>query len=100
MSEYYDPVTDLNHLSRANRRHDMEHGDPGDATKLKSTWNEAKLIRKGYLTDRKIRRYEKLGYYSDEYRKARRERMEKKKKKTRREGNWEITDDGRMIYKP
>lgn len=64
---------------------------------LRSSWNQARLVVGKKLTDRKIRQYEQRGYYSNEFRQARREAWERKQSK--REGNFTLRD-GRMIYSP
>lgn len=48
----------------------------------------------GKLTDAKIARYKRLGYYSEEFREERRKRMNKRK------GNWIEQENGRIIYSP
>lgn len=50
----------------------------------------------GPLTDKKIEKYMEQGWYSEDFRQARRERMNKKKN---RQGNF-VERDGRMIYAP
>ena len=50
----------------------------------------------GPLTDRKIEKYAADGWYSEEFRKARRELRNKKK----RVGNFLECQDGRFIYSP
>ncbi len=90
-------------VAASNDRHDAQHGDPYDfnENRVPSGWNEAKLMRLAPLTDRKIDRYEKLGYYSPEYRAARRELQERKAaKRANRQGNFDIASDGRLIYRP
>lgn len=58
------------------------------------------------LTDRRIERYRKLGYYSAEFREERRKLMEKKAFKTRmdrvgeEEGNFRTGALGQLIYSP
>lgn len=63
---------------------------------IRSTWNPARLTLRGPLTDRKIERYQRQGWYSAEFKKARRDRQAVQ----RREGNWLHTTDGRMVYSP
>lgn len=56
------------------------------------------------LTDRRISHYEANGWYSAEMRAARKEIAAKRKmdkiKKAKRSGNFDIADDGRLIYRP
>lgn len=56
------------------------------------------------LSDKRINHYQSAGWYSAEAKFARREaakmRAENKARKNRRSGNFEIAEDGRMIYKP
>ncbi len=90
-------------VAASNDRHDHEHGDPYDfnENRVPSGWNEARLMRRAPLTDRKIARYEKLGYYSPEYRAARRELQERKAfKRHMRQGNFDVAEGGRLIYRP
>lgn len=62
------------------------------------------MILKGPLTDRKIGQYQRQGFYSEEYRTARRERQAKKAERRnrglRREGNLLVRQDGSPIYSP
>lgn len=51
------------------------------------------------LTDKRIAHYEARGYYSAEFREARRQHMAKKSK-VRRAGNFMTLEDGRMVYSP
>lgn len=57
----------------------------------------------GNLTDKQIERYRQQGYYSAEFRDARRELMHRKKARrdiaAQRSGNFVIID-GRTIYSP
>lgn len=66
---------------------------------MRSAWNISAMLRRGKLTDRKIAQYEKAGYYTPEFRQARRD-LQARKRKRRREGSFDVTDDGRMIYNP
>ena len=61
-------------------------------------WNVAILLRGKPLTDRKIRRYEKLGYYDEGFREARRNWWQRRQ--ARREGNFDRAADGRLIFRP
>lgn len=68
---------------------------------IKSSWNEAKLVIRGQLTDKKIAQYAKRGFYDEDFREARRELWAKRK--ARREGARQgsfIERDGRLIYSP
>lgn len=67
-------------------------------THIRSGWNESSILRGKRLTDRKISQYQKRGFYSDDFRQQRREMQEKKKR--RRTGNFDVSDDGRLIYRP
>lgn len=89
-------------VAGSNARHDREHGDYRDYndTRIRSAWNEARLMRRRPLTDKQIRKYEALGYYSSEFRDARRALQDRKSaSRARREGNFDLVD-GRMIYNP
>jgi hypothetical protein len=94
-------------IAASNLRHDLAYGDPRDFNqqRIPSGWSEARLMRRKPLTDRKIAKYEALGYYSPEYRQARKDLIERKadKREARRkarEGNFDIAGDGRLIYRP
>lgn len=72
--------------------------------RIRPSWNcEAMLIR-GNLTDRKIEEYRKRGFYTAEYRDARKKLMEQKhfNRAMNRisSGNFFEADDGRLIYNP
>ena len=87
------------------------------STYLRPAWNPTLILRRGLLTDRKITRYIKLGFYSAEYRQARKERMAIRQGSLRpgsgqagqakrqhlppstRQGNF-ISQDGRTVYCP
>jgi len=60
-------------------------------------WNEVRVMMRGPLSDKKISRYAKEGFYSAEYRQARRERMAQKANKRR--GNF-VEVEGRMVFSP
>lgn len=65
---------------------------------LGTSWREFTVGKR--LTDARIEYYQKLGYYSPEFRKARREAWERKASKRRqRVGSFDIVN-GRMIYNP
>lgn len=66
---------------------------------IRSSWNAERLAQRGYLTDKIIERRIKEGWYSDEFRKARREMMAAAAAAKRRKGNFEEVD-GRLIYRP
>lgn len=87
------PIPDV---PASNARHDHEHGDPFGLATIRSAWRESHLMRRGKLTDKTIAKYEKLGFYSAEFRDARRALQERKAKK--RSGHFLIADDGRLIY--
>ena len=59
-------------------------------------WPSVGFMR-GPLTDRKIAKYQKLGYYSAEFREARKELQARKRK---RKGNFVESEDGRLVYSP
>jgi hypothetical protein len=84
-------------ISDANAQHDRAH--PTNWQPIRAGFRPDILIRRGKLTNQKIARYEKLGYYSANFRQARRELWSRRAAK-RRSGNFDLTDDGRMIYRP
>ncbi len=57
-----------------------------------------KAIMRGPLTDKRLDRYTKLGYYTPEARQARSEW--RKKATIRRRGNCIEMEDGRLVYSP
>lgn len=68
---------------------------------IRSSWNPVAMLIRGRLTDKKIADYEKRGFYSDEYRTARKDRMIKAmQKRMERRGNFLKGENGRMIYSP
>jgi hypothetical protein len=72
---------------------------PSD-TPIRSGWNVAALPRGNPLTDARIARYRKLGYYSAAFQSARREFWTNQAaRRTAREGNFDKVD-GRLIFRP
>lgn len=71
--------------------------------RIRPSWNcEAMLIR-GNLTDRKIEEYRKRGFYSSEYRIARKKLMDQKtfeRNMNMAGSNFVQAEDGRLIYNP
>lgn len=65
---------------------------------LRSGWRAHLLIIRGPLTNKKIEAYRQQGYYSPEFREARREYM--KRKQRLRKGNFVEGEEGRLIYSP
>ena len=65
--------------------------------RIRSSWNIVRMIMRGPLTDKRIEHYQQRGFYSAEYKAARRELMAKRAAK--RDGNW-VERDGRWIYSP
>lgn len=71
-------------------------------TRLKSSKAFDNVIGKP-LTDRVIAKYEEAGWYSADAKRARLDRAEKKfkqQKRDSREGNFVLSEDGRLIYSP
>jgi hypothetical protein len=66
---------------------------------MRSSWNETRMVMRGPLTDRAIARYQQAGWYSEEFRQARRDRMHRKAG-VQRQGNWLTREDGQSIYSP
>lgn len=91
-----EPWVDPDELRAANARHDAELGalgiDPYCPVRVRSGWNAQAMAGRGTLTDTKIFKYEQAGYYSAEYKAARKALMDKKNP------NFEIRD-GRLIYR-
>lgn len=91
-----EPIEAVN-VIQSNARFDREHGP--EFVPIRKGFNPSAVIRRGKLTDRKIAQYEKRGYYSADYRQARRELWQRQAKK-KRSGNFDISEDGRLIYRP
>lgn len=71
-----------------------------ERVRIPSGWNESRLAMRGRLTDRKIGEYRKRGWYSEDFKAARRDMMARKEaKRAKREGNF-LNDGGRLIYSP
>lgn len=70
-------------IADANRRHDQLHDPPlqFEVARLHSSWNPAKLVRRGPLTDKKIAKYERESWHDEDFKQARLERMNKKAKR-------------------
>jgi hypothetical protein len=99
---YQEPYVPPEELRAANERHDLEHGDLREfsSQRIRSSWSEGRLVGRGPLTDKKIAKYAKAGWFSADFKEARRSLMLKKHaQRKRREGNFDIVD-GRMIYRP
>lgn len=76
----------------------MNEGKP---PRIRSSWNMTAMLIRGPLTDRKIEKYRAKGWYSAEFRQARRDKMEKRRieNHVRRVSNF-FEEDGRLIYSP
>lgn len=57
------------------------------------------MIKGKPLTNRKISRYQKAGWYSADFRAIRRDRMNRQRNLSRREGSF-LIDGERLIYSP
>lgn len=90
------PGIDAEELKAANARWDSENHARATEGRMAPGWNEAKLLMRGELTDKKIAAYDKKGFYSEEYRAFRRKRMTQK---SVRRGNFVASGD-RLIYSP
>lgn len=55
---------------------------------------------RGPLTDRKIEQYRKMGFYSNEWRTARKEFWKNRETRKRVHSNFVQAEDGRLIYSP
>lgn len=98
MTHEEEPYIDPLELAAANARHDLELRRLGidQQLRFKPGFKPHLAILRGPLTDRKITRYAKQGFYSEEFREFRRKTMQKK---SRRQGNF-VQTDGRFIYSP
>lgn len=92
-------------IRESNRRHDSQlHSitmDPGVPLRARQLTN----VVGRRLTDKVIDRYVKRGFYSQAYKDARRELMQRKAAKrqareAKRDGNFLIFNDGRKVYAP
>lgn len=94
-------IIDDAYIREANLRHDVErHFVCMDArAPMKSTWRPLFGHMGKLLSDKKIDKYVKLGFYSDEFR-AERKAYQAKKAARRRSGNFVQAEDGRFIYSP
>lgn len=77
--------------------HRSFHYDGPARVHIRPGWNETRLLIRGRLTDKKIEHYRKRGWYSQAFKEARRELMEKKRSK--RSGAF-LEHEGRLIYSP
>jgi hypothetical protein len=72
---------------------------------IRSSWNETRILVRGPLTDKAIEKYRKQGWYSAEFKEARREMIarrnaKRQERESRREGNFLVFTDGRKVYSP
>jgi hypothetical protein len=89
-------------IRESNLRHDLQMGPPAEVlqTHIRSGWNEARVLQRGTLTDRKITKYVESGWYSAELKEARKTLAQMRAaKRSKRIGNFDQVD-GRMIYRP
>lgn len=86
-------------VREANARFDREH-DLSEFVPIRSSLAQLQNIVGKKLTDKKITRYERDGYYSADFKQTRADLRSRKQAKVRREGNFEISSEGRMIYRP
>lgn len=71
--------------------------------RIRPSWNTEAMLIKGTLTDRKIEDYRRRGFYTSEYRTARKKLMDQKTLRNnmnRASGNFFEAEDGRLIYNP
>lgn len=73
----------------------------GKPPRLRSSWNTTAWLIRGPLTDRKIKKYMKQGWYSAEFKELRRRKMAQKQwiYHNERISNF-FESDGRLIYSP
>ena len=85
----------------ANRRHDAQHGNPHQWARIRTTWRDGVVLRGERLTDGKIAKYERAGWYKPELKIARRDLAKMRaEKQAKRDVNFDVDRDGRMIYRP
>lgn len=101
-----DPIVDYETLRAANIAHDEGMRriglNPTQPSRIRTGWYGTP-IRGRILTDKLIEKYRSLGYYSVEYREARKKLMQRKattKAFNRASGNFFQGADGRLIYNP
>ena len=96
-----DNIFKLPDIAAANAAFDAQWGPVSELGHIRAAWQPAQMLRKGKLTDKQLAKYEKLGWYSAEFQKARKDAWTRKKlKQAKREGNFDIAADGRLIYRP
>lgn len=84
-------------IEAANQRFDQQNpGALKDYSQIRPSWNEARLVIRKPLTDKKIHQYYSQGLYSQEVKDFRRQRANQKR--NLRQGNFLKADDGRLIY--
>jgi len=102
MSEHFEdqPITIETKL--ANARHDAERHSVTMDPYVPLRSRNVQTAVCGPLTDKKIARYERAGFYSVEFRTARKELWERRaaKRQSKRDGNWLLFADGRKVYSP
>lgn len=88
-------------IAAANREHDLKHGPLSQfaAARIRPSWNESRLAMRRALTDSQIDKYEKLGWFSEDFKRQRFLLAEKRRGRHQREGNFDIVE-GRLIYRP
>ena len=68
--------------------------------RIRSGWNLSTILRGKRLTDARIAYYQRRGFYSDEFRAARREHQQRQQsQRSKRDGSF-VIHEGRAIYSP
>ncbi len=93
-------------VAESNLRYDRQNPNWRElaCSTIRPGFREAMLLRRGPLTDKQISKYQAQGWYTAEFKEARRSLMDKKTAKTqaylaKREGNFTLTN-GRLVYNP
>lgn len=87
-------------LAEANARHDAVVPPELHHIRLRSKWFDTVVGK--LLSDKRIRKYERMGFYTAEFKRQRKEVAARRQARNRsaREGNFVKADDGRLIYSP
>lgn len=104
LTSFDDPVIDPDELAAANRRCEDELRrmgiDPRMPSGIRSPWRPESLVRRGMLTDKKLAAYLKAGWFSEEFRQARKDLVAKRSGKVPKRVGSFFERGGRLIYSP
>lgn len=72
------------------------------SSRIRSGWKPERFIVRKLLTDKQIEKYRRMGFYSAEFKQARKELQDMRKRRRderRRDGNF-VRDGDRLIFSP